>query len=431
MHSNISKSKTTRDIFLLITATLLVTLLVWLPHILKLNSLFSLDFSAGFNTIFRNYDGIEYVIIAKAFYFPDQIAQLPQSLPANYFAAHFPGYSLLILAFSPLLGFLKSMVFVSMLFTIASAIAFYFLVKDFKLTSQPLFLSLLFLVLPARWLIIHSVGSSEPIFIFFTILTFYFFLKFEQTNEPSLRSKELRFGFLSKDNRYSEIILAGIFGALAQFTRPPGILIFGALGIYILLFRTKLPLYLLSFWGRAKRGLQNLDSGQARMTFFKAATNYFPLLLIPLTLTLIFAWYQIAYNDFWAYFHSGDNIHLSLPPYQIFNKAQYWVGDIWLEDIVYIYILGFLAGIMLLKRGLQPLGVFVLTFMVAAVLIAHRDISRYIAPIFPFALIAYEKVLISKEFKIVLAIVILGIYLYSQNYILNNTAPYPNLEFFD
>lgn len=395
MHSNITKSKTTRDIFLLITATLLLTILVWLPHILGLNNFFNLDFSAGFNTIFRNYDGIEYIIIAKTFYFPDQIAQLPQSLPANYFAAHFPGYSLLILAFAPLLGFLKSMIFVSLLFTIASTIAFYFLVKNFKLTSQPLFLSLIFLVLPARWLIIHSVGSSEPVFLFFTILTFYFFLKFEQTS------------------RFSEIILAGIFGALAQFTRPPGILIFGALGIYIL-------------WKIFKNREQSIVS-----KIFKAVVNYSPLLLIPLSLTLIFTWYLLAYNDFWAYFHSGDNIHLSFPPFQIFNKAQYWVGDIWLEDIIYIFILGFLAGIMLFKRGIQPLGIFVLTFMVAAILIAHRDISRYIAPIFPFALIAYEKVLTSKEFKIVLAIIILGIYLYSQNYILNNTAPYTNVEFFD
>lgn len=395
MHSNISKSKTTRDIFILISSTILLTFLVWFPYLFNLSNFFNLDFSAGFNTIFRNYDGVEYVIIAKTFYFPDQIAQIPQSLPANYFAAHFPGYSLLILAFSPLLGFLKSMVFVSLAFTVLSTIAFYFLVKNFKLTSQPLFLSLLFLVLPARWLIIHSVGSSEPVFIFFTILTFYFFLKFEQTN------------------RYSEIILAGMFGALAQFTRPPGILIFGALGIFIL-------------WKIFKNRKQSIFN-----QFSKAVISYFPLLLIPLTLTTIFGWYHIAYNDFWAYFHSGDNIHLSLPPFQIFNKAQYWVGDIWLEDIVYIYILGFLAGIMLLKRGLQSLGVFVLTFMVAAILIAHRDISRYIAPVFPFALIAYEKTLTSKEFKIVLAIVLLGIYLYSQNYILNNTAPYPNLELFN
>lgn len=395
MHSNISKSKIPRDLFLLTGSTLLITFLVWLPHLLNLHSFFGLDFSAGFNTIFRNYDGIEYVIIGKTFYFPDQIAQLPQSLPAIYYSAHFPGYALLILALSPILGFLKSMIFISLLFTIASAVAFYFLVKNFKLTSQPLFLSLLFLILPARWLIIHSVGSSEPVFIFFTILTFYFFLKFEQTK------------------KYSEIVLSGMFGALAQFTRPPGILIFGALGIYIL-------------WKIFKNRRQSII-----VQFSKAIVNYFPLLLIPLTLTAIFGWYHIAYNDFWAYFHSGDNIHLSFPPFQIFNKAQYWVGDIWLEDIVYIYILGFLAGVMLLKKGLQSLGIFVLTFMVAAILIAHRDISRYIAPIFPFVLIAYEKVLTSREFKIVLAIVILGIYLYSQNYILNNTAPYPNLELFN
>lgn len=385
MHSNISKSKTTRDIFILIGSTLLLTFLIWFPYLLNLNNFFNLDFSAGFNTIFRNYDGIEYIVIAKTFYNPDQIAQLPQSLPANYYAAHFLGYALLILAFSPLLGFLKSMIFISLLFTIASAIAFYFLVKNFKLTSQPLFLSLLFLVLPARWLIIHSVGSSEPVFIFFTILTFYFFMSYENSK------------------RWADIHLAAIFGLFAQFTRPPGILIFIALGIFILF----------KFYKK-------------QLSFLNAIVRYHPLLIIPIGLLVIFYWFQISYHDFFAYFHSGDNIHLSFPPFQVFNKTQYWVGDIWLEDIVYIFILGFLAGIMLIKRGLKPIGIFVLTFMTAAILIAHRDISRYIAPIFPFALIAYEKALTSKEFKIVLAIVLLGIYLL---FLCNHPASF-NLEFY-
>ncbi|MFI5391837.1 MAG: hypothetical protein ACHQYQ_10795, partial [Bacteriovoracales bacterium] len=165
---------------------------------------------------------------------------------------------------------------------------------------------------------------------------------------------------------------------------------------------------------------------------FKAVPTYFPLILIPVGLLAIFFLYQAVYNDFFAYFHSGDNIHLSFPPFQIFNASQFWVGSIWLEDIVYIYILGLLGGLMLLKHEvLKPLGIYVLTFITASIFIAHRDISRYVLPIFPFALIAFEKVLVSKEFKIVLAIVGLGIYLYSQNFILQNTAPFPNPELFN
>lgn len=387
-------NKTLKDLLIIVSAVISITLLVWLPYFLRL-SVFGLDFSEGFNTILRNYDGIEYVIIAKTFYEPSLIALLPQSLPDTYYAAHFPGFSLLIALFAPLLGFLKSMLFVSLTFTALSAITFYFLVKNNRFTTQPLLLSLIFLILPARWVVVHSVGSSEPVFIFFVIAAFYFFLRFEKLHNPF------------------DIFLTAVFGSLAQITRPPGALLFIAFGIYIL-------------W----RIYQ-----QKNIQFVKRLSltlwTYYPLILMPLSLLAVFFWYHLSYNDFFAYFHSGDNIHLTLPPFQIFNKFQPWVGDIWLEEIVFIYIIGFFAGITLLKNKLYLMGIFVLTFMGAATLIAHRDISRYILPIFPFVLIAYQKVLTSPEFRWVLGITILAIYLYSQNFILNNTAPFPNLESFD
>ena len=138
-----------------------------------------------------------------------------------------------------------------------------------------------------------------------------------------------------------------------------------------------------------------------------------------------------TYGDFWAYFHSGDNIHLTFPPFQVFNKHQFWVGDIWLEDIIYIFILGFLGGITLLKQKLHLLAFFVLTYLAAASLVAHRDISRYLLPVAPFILIAFEKVLTSREFKIILPILLLAIYLYAQNFLLTNIAPIPNLPLFN
>lgn len=394
MESQIS-GRTFRDIALIIAAVLLLTALIWLPHLLKVSSLFGLDFSAGFNAIYRNFDGLEYVIIAKTFYNPEAIASLPQSLAAGYYASHFPGYALAIALFAPLLGFLKSMLFTSVLFTVLSALVFYFLVRDFKLTSQPLYLSLLFLLLPARWLIVHSVGSAEPMFIFFTILTFYLFMKFEA------------------GKNYLFIVLAALSGAAVQLTRPPGILLFLALALYI--------------------GWNILQGGSADLIrrAISAKITYAPLILIPLTLLGMFYWYSLSYNDFLAYFHSGDNIHLAFPPFQVFNKLQFWVGDIWLEDIIYIFLLGFLGGLFLIKQKLYPLAFFVLTYLAASSMVAHRDISRYILPIFPFVLIAFEKVLISKEFKIVLAIISLGIYLYAQNFIIHNTAPFPNPEIFN
>lgn len=388
-------NRTLRDLTIILLATIALTLAVWIPHILRLD-FYGLNFSEGFNTIYRNFDGINYIVIAKSLYNKDVILSLPQELAHTYYAAHFPFYSILILIFSPLLGFLKSMLFVSVASTAAAAMAFYYLTRDFKLTSQPLWLSLVFLVLPARWLIVHTVGSAEPTFIFLTIMAVYFFLKFEERRS------------------YLDITLAGMFGLLAQWTRPPGILLFIAFGLYFI-------------W---KSYNPNIAKWIGKT--IQASIEHFPLILIPAGLISIFFLYQVTYNDFFAYFHSGDNIHLSFPPFQVFNINQYWVGDIWLEDIVYIYLLGLLAGIMLLKtEKFKVLGIYVLTYIGASLFVAHRDISRYVLPIFPFALIAFEKVITSKEFKIVFWILLLGIYLYAQNFIIQNAAPFPRPEIFN
>ena len=370
-----------KDLALLTIITVTFTFLLWLPHILAIPNFWGLSFKEGFNTIYRNFDGLEYIVIAKTFYNPEAIASLHITQPANYFASHFPGYPLLISLFAPFLGYLKSMLFVSLLFTVLSAWAFYFLVKDFKLSNHPLWLSVIFLILPARWVIVHSIGSPEPVFIFFIILSIYFFLK----------------------NKIWEV---AIFAALAQLIRPPGILLGIALGLFVL------------WQGYQKKSI-------------KYILSFYPLLLIPLALLGIFYWFGITYNDFFAYFHSGDNIHLTFPPFQVFNKHQFWVGDIWLEDIVYIFILGFLGGMFLIKQKLFPLAFFVLTYLAASIFVAHRDLSRYTLPIFPFILIAFEKALTSKEFKIILPIVLAAIYLYAQNFLIENVAPVPNFGAFN
>ncbi len=388
-------TKTVKDLLLILLLVAISTAAVWLPHILRLPNFWGLNFSNGFATIYRNFDGLEYIIIAKTFYNPSAITSINQPLSAIYFASHFPAFPILITLFAPFLGFLKSMLSVTLLYTALSAAAFYFLIKDFKLTNNPLFLTFLFLFLPARWLIVHSVGSSEPTFIFFIISSIYLFLKYEDSK------------------KYYYLCLSVLSALGAQITRPPGILLFLALALFI----------------HYQAVLQSKTIGPAKA--FLNHLKYFPFLLVPIGLFAIFYFYGQTYQDFWAYFHSGDNIHLIFPPFQVFNKSQFWVGDIWLEDIVYIFILGFLGGVVFWKRQLYPLSFFVLTYLAGATLVVHRDISRYILPISPFILIAFEKVLTSKEFKIIIPIILIVIYLYSQNFILQNTAPIPNLQLYN
>lgn len=385
---------TLQDVVVIVSTTLVITFLVWLPHIFAFSDFFNLNFSEGMNTIYRNFDGLEYVIIAKTYYFPEVLKEIPQSLRHEYYAAHFPGFSLAMLIFAPFIGFLKSMLLVSVFFTAASAVAFYFLVRDFNLTKNPLLLSVVFLILPARWLIVHSVGSSEPMFIFFVLTSIYFFMKYEIV-------KSWKF-----------IYLAGLMGMFAQLTRPPGILLIGAYGLYLLYKLIK-------------------HKGNYFFNFGKTVLDYHPLILIPIMLLGIFYWFQISFNDFFAYFHSGDNIHLTFPPFQVFDKNQAWVGEIWLEDVIYIFILGYLGVVYLFKQKLLPIAFFALIYLLATSFVAHRDISRYALPVYPFLLIAFEKVLTSKEFRIVLLIVGLAVYLYAQNFLLYNVGQYPNIEAFD
>lgn len=373
--------QTLNHLLTIFSVILILTFLVWLPHILAIPNFWGLNFGEGFNTIYRNFDGLEYITIAKTFYNPGLIAGIPQPQDPIYFASHFPGFSVVIAALAPILGHLKAMLLVSLFFTYASAVAFYFLVRDFKLTHSPLFLSLVFLILPARWLIVHSVGSSEPMFIFFTITTIYFLLK-------------------------EKIWLSAMLATAAQLTRPPGILLALGIGFFVI-------------WEAYQK--------KSFMRFL----SFYPFLLVPMALLGVFYLFGQQYHDFWAYFHSGDNIHLTFPPFQVFNKNQYWVGDIWLEDIIYIFILGFLAGVLLWKQKIYQLSFLVLTFLTAGTLIAHRDVSRYLLPVFPFLLIAFEKVLTSREFKIILPIIAIAIYLYSQNFILENVAPVADLSVYN
>lgn len=338
----------------------------------------------GMATIMKNFDGLYYIVIAKSFYQPQIISSLFSfDLPAIYYAAHFPFYPILIRLFAPLFGYLWSMLNITLISSVLAAIVFYLFLKKFNYSKSPLWLTVIFLFLPARWLVVRSVGSPEPLFILMVIASFYFF----------------------KEKRYW---LAGIFGGLAQLTKPPGILLFVAYTIYLL-------------WENYFYHLRGGRMDSSEMKWWKLFKSAYPLLLIPLALIGLFVYYHYAYGDFWAYFHSGDNIHLFWPPLQVFNAAVRWVGTFWLEEIIYIYLLGILGVVLLFKQKRIDLGIFAAVFFYTTLFISHRDIARYSLPMFPFLLIAFEPLLVKKEFKIAFAVILLPIFLYAINFIAGNT----------
>jgi hypothetical protein len=158
--------------------------------------------------------------------------------------------------------------------------------------------------------------------------------------------------------------------------------------------------------------------------FLPVFKKYFPYILVPITVVLIFYLYYLQTGNFWAYFHSGDNFHLNFLPYLVFVSTKSWINTIWLEDIVYIFLLAIYGVYRLVKKyKFDITAVYPLVFTLATLLVAHRDISRYIAPVYPFMLLAYKKFFTKHPVKIILILLIPAIVLYAINFVWGNTAP--------
>jgi len=346
--------------------TLASSILVWLPF-----------FSQGkMDRVFANYDGPNYIVVAKCWYDKECIRKsfsLP--LPLEYYPAHFPGYPALIALFDRFLPGWWAMLTANCLGTLAMIAVFYQLLKDLRLPS-PFWLSLILLFLPARMLVLHSVGAPESWFIatlLFSVLMY----------------------------RRKKYFWAGLSLAAAQTIKTPAVLLLFAFCINVLIHQ----------YNQLKK-------------LVKGVLERWPLVFPIITVFLVFLFYSQQTGDFWAYFHSGDNFHLVFPPFQTFISSRSWLGDFWLEDIVYIYLIGGLAVLYLLKKYQKDIvAIFPLVFYLATLFVAHRDISRYSAPLYPFWIIAFADFLKKKEFKIIFLLLLPAIYLYAINFITYNTAP--------
>jgi Gpi18-like mannosyltransferase len=336
-------------------------------------------------TIVANYDGPLYIVVAKTFYNSSLIKsdfQFP--LPVEYYAAHFPLFPFLIRIFSGILGFPYSMLFITVA---ASFVALYFFnkfIKQYVNPKEALFLTFVFSIFPARWLVVRSVGSAEPLFLAGIIASIYYF----------------------QNKKY---LLSSIWGAIAQLTKSPAILLFIA---YICTIAY--PIVNSFVMNKLSNLRKNLD------------VRTFLVFLIPIALLFVFVIYKFTYNNFLAYFNSGDNIHLFFPPFEIFNYSQPWVNTHWLEEIVFIYMLCLSGVLLLYKKKDLVLFSFVSIFFISTIFVSHRDLMRYSLPVVPFLFPAYSKYLVSKEFKIVIVFLVLPIYLFSLAFISNNVMPISN-----
>lgn len=361
-----------RNIFLIIAVVLFSTLLLYLPFLTKTLPYLGFSNNGGMNIVYQNYDGLYYVVPAMTGYLPKAIESLGLefTLPLEYYAAHLPLYPFFISIFAPFVGgFLHSMIFVNIFFTALLAILFYFLISKFEISKKPLILTVVFLFLP-RFLIIRSVGSPESLFIFLILASMYFF----------------------ETKKY---LLSGLFGFFAVVTKIPGILLFVA---YFLIL------------------------GYGFIKTKKFDWKYLYLLLIPAGLFAVFGLYAVQYENFWAYFNTGGVVPM---PYifSVFNSSGRWVNTVWLEDVL-IYFAIYTYSVVLLKDiKYKSIFVFPLLFLFAGMFVQHRDLSRYLLPVWPFACIALEKTLTSKKFVLVLIFLLPAIYLYAWNFMQGNITP--------
>lgn len=358
-------------------AVILFSLAVWMPFALKIQLPgWGMDFSEGSKILWQNYDGPNYLIVEKTWYNIEAIkTRFASLIPAEYYPAHFPLYPAIIGIFDPFMKGPTAMLLSTLLGSVLCFLMLYKYLKEFGLSKNPLWLCLVFLILPARWVALRAVGSPEPWFLFFIIASIYYFRK-------------------------NNFWMAGLFGIFAQLTKSPAVLLLGAYGIYALV----------ESWKQKKLQLK-----------------YLPLLIQGLAVVGLFWFYGVRTGDFWAYFNSGDNFHLFWPPFSIFApKGQVWVGNFWLEDVIMTWLIFGIGVAKMWSKKMKIETYFAGIFFLSTLSVAHRDISRYILPIAPFVLAGWDSLIQKKEFKVVAAVLVIPILLYSWNFLLNNMSPIAN-----
>lgn len=320
--------------------------------------------TAGLDIVRRNFDGPYFAVVAKSWYKHDIISSnFSFPLPLEYYPAHFPLYPFLMSLFGKL-GYLSGGLIINLLASTAAAITLYYIAVKQK-WGHPLYISLVSLFFWPRMWAVRSIASPETLFVLFIISSLYLF----------------------ETKRYW---LAGLVGALAVLTKSPGILLF--------------PAFIISS---------------------KFDKKIWPTLLIPLALLLLFTIYYLQTGDFWAYFHTGDNIHLQIMPFKVFDSRQPWVGNFWLEDVLWIYLIAGIGVWRAFKKS-HTWGWFGIVYYTLILFVSHRDISRYSLPLVPVVLYGLAEVFEKKEVRWTLALLTIPTFFYTLNFLSHNTVAISN-----
>lgn len=346
----------------------------WSPFKLKIPNILGVQFGGvGMERIVDNFDGLNFLVVAKTGYNPKLIEDGYQDILSGrkslYFSAHYPGLPILIALFDTVVSGPNAVLLAIVMSNILLAIGLFWFFEWYTNDSKmAMWLSLFALFVPARMLAVRGVGSNEMLFTFFVLSSLL------------LHTRGKHWG-------------SALAGSLAVLTRSPGILLFGAYALQFLLQSDSIT---------------------------KKLKLYYPYLLTPLSLIGLWIYYGVTFGSFWAYFKVGGNINLYYP-FAVFASNMPWVGDIWTEDIIYLTIF-MVIGIYLYirKKGWGGISLFALLYAVFTLCVAHRDLARYSLPLAPIMIAGWSEIVPPKLGKWIGCILLIPVFLYSWQFVLAN-----------
>ena len=348
----------------------------------------------GLVQLFRYWDNPEYIVIAHGFYDTKDALLGISFFHHNsffYWTAHFPGFPLLLMVVQPVVGWLWASLLINFGVSTAFAWVFYRLVRDFGYARHPLWLSLVALVLPIRWIVYHNVGASEPLFMLCEVVSLYCF----------------------KKERYW---LAGLAGAGALFCRPPGLFLW--IGFMLFLVAEAVTRTWPTFAAGGRPSLAIL----VRNFNWRA---FGPLLLIPLALVGVFGLFAWRYGDFLAYFKITENVtHVIPAPFPTLST-----GMMDSPGLLYTYIIEAVGLVFLWRQGRFDLFWVGLASFGYTLFLFHEDVLRYSIPFFALiVIIPFADYLSGRVARWLAAPVLLALLLYSWGVLHGNLMNIPTFE---
>jgi len=361
-----------KELVLLFLITFVPVFLIYLPFYLKLDYLFFLKIKpGGFLNIIRNWDGPNYLVIAKTWYDPEKIKLLIFAKSADYYPAHFPLFPIFIYLFHFLFGWLKAGIAANLLIGFLLNILFYYIARQY--TKKAVFLTLVFTIFPGRFLITRAIIAPEPLMVLFTLASLYLFEK-------------------------KKYWTSSFFGFLAVLTKIQPLFLFFAYGAVFI-----------------EEMIKNKK--------IRIRLNHLSILAIPLAILTVFGFYYLKLSNFWAFFGGQKNSHLSPSwPFSQFNYLAVW-GGFRLEDVTFYIVAMVILISALWKTKERSWLYFALFYTIFLVLLPQRDITRFSYLLLPLFLITFRKFFTSELFKYGFLFSLPAIYFYVVNFILVNQAP--------